>query len=50
MPLPKSSTPGRIKSNADVYDFELSSEDVAKLDALDQGKKGAISWNPVEAD
>jgi len=25
-------------------------EDVEKLDALDQGSEGAISWNPVNAD
>ncbi|KZS89253.1 Aldo/keto reductase [Sistotremastrum niveocremeum HHB9708] len=49
-PLPKSAHAERIKSNADVYDFELSSEDVAKLDALDKGDAGAISWNPVNAD
>ena len=50
VPLPKSATPSRIQSNAQLYDFELSPEDMARLDALDQGKKGAISWNPVDAD
>lgn len=49
-PLPKSSQPTRVVSNADLYDFEISAEDMAKIDALDQGKKGAISWNPVDAD
>ncbi|KAH9840558.1 NADP-dependent oxidoreductase domain-containing protein [Rhodofomes roseus] len=49
-PLPKSSQPARVVSNADLYDFEISAEDLAKIDALDQGKKGAISWNPVDAD
>ncbi|KAF2710430.1 Aldo/keto reductase [Pleomassaria siparia CBS 279.74] len=42
VPLPKSDTPSRITSNADVFAFELSDEDMGKLDALDQGKKGAI--------
>ncbi|CAO2649050.1 Nn.00g099990.m01.CDS01 [Neocucurbitaria sp. VM-36] len=42
VPLPKSDTPSRIVSNADVYGFELDEEDMAKLDGLDQGKSGAI--------
>ena len=49
VPLPKSDTPSRIKENADVYDFELSKEHMKKLDALDRGKNGACSWNPVDA-
>ncbi|MGB5942859.1 MAG: aldo/keto reductase [Leeuwenhoekiella sp.] len=34
--IPKSTSEGHIKSNADVFDFEISSEDIQKLDALDQ--------------
>ncbi|KAJ7188084.1 NADP-dependent oxidoreductase domain-containing protein [Mycena filopes] len=49
VPLPKSATPSRIQSNTKLYDFELSAEEMASLDALDRGKAGAISWNPVEA-
>lgn len=48
VPLPKSDTPARIKSNAEVFDFELSGEQMARLDALDQGAAGAVSWNPVD--
>jgi len=28
----------------------LGEEDMGKLDALDKGGDGAVSWNPVEAD
>jgi diketogulonate reductase-like aldo/keto reductase len=48
VPLPKSVTPSRIKSNAEIYDFSLGSEDIILLDNLDLGKAGAISWNPVD--
>ncbi|EJD43488.1 Aldo/keto reductase [Auricularia subglabra TFB-10046 SS5] len=47
--LPKSATESRIYSNADVYDFTLDEDDMAKLNALDQGDKGAVTWNPVNA-
>ncbi|KAF8074148.1 Aldo/keto reductase [Lyophyllum atratum] len=50
IPLPKSSDPARVKSNADIYDFELSNAAMAKLDALDRGTPGAVSWNPIDVD
>lgn len=42
VPLPKSDDPSRIRSNADVYSFEIADEDMAVLDALDEGRDGAI--------
>ncbi|KIJ57925.1 hypothetical protein HYDPIDRAFT_120173 [Hydnomerulius pinastri MD-312] len=48
VPLPKSSQPSRIISNGQVYDFNTEAADMAKLDALDQGSKGAVTWNPVD--
>jgi diketogulonate reductase-like aldo/keto reductase len=49
VPLPKSATPSRINSNAQLYDFELDAQEMSSLDALNRGKDGAISWNPVDA-
>ena len=46
--MPKSVTPSRIVSNAQLYHFELGSEDMKMLDGLDKGKAGGISWNPVD--
>ncbi len=37
--IPKSSKKERILGNADIFDFELSSEDVAYLDSLDRGQR-----------
>ena len=37
--IPKSSKKNRIIANADLFHFELSEDDVALLDGLDQGKR-----------
>ena len=50
VPLPKSSHPERILSNSQVYDFELTEEEMAALEPLDKGKNGSVTWNPVDAE
>ena len=34
--IPKSTNPQRIRENADIYDFEISAEDMCRLDAFDE--------------
>lgn len=40
--LTKSSTPSRIASNFDLFDFELSDEDMEKLNAVDRDEH--VAW------
>jgi diketogulonate reductase-like aldo/keto reductase len=38
--IPKSANPNRIKENYDIFDFELTPEEVASIDALNKDERG----------
>jgi methylglyoxal/glyoxal reductase len=37
--IPKSANQARIKANAAIFDFELSADEVSRIDALDRGQR-----------
>jgi diketogulonate reductase-like aldo/keto reductase len=45
VPLPKSVTPKRIKENIDIFDFELSVEDLQQIQRLEKGLR--TCWDPT---
>ena len=44
--FPKSVTPKRIRENIEIFDFELSPDDVDAISELDRGEKGRTGPNP----
>lgn len=46
--IPKSTTESHILNNCDVFDFELTNEDMEELDALENGFKASLSVNHMD--
>ena len=44
--FPKSVTPSRMKENFELFDFELGSDDVDEISALDRGEDGRTGPHP----
>ena len=44
--FPKSMHRERMQENLDIFDFELSAEEMASLDGLDRGERGRTGPNP----
>jgi 2,5-diketo-D-gluconate reductase A len=44
--FPKSTTPSRIEENFRLFDFELDSDDIDSISALDKGEDGRSGPNP----
>lgn len=45
IPLPRSSNENRIKENIDIYNFELTENDMLELDKLSDNER--VSWDPT---
>lgn len=46
IPIPKSSNEGRIKENLDIFDFEISVEDMKAINSLNEGDNVSVSGVP----
>jgi len=44
--FPKSVTPERVEENFDIFDFELSTDEMSQIDSLNKGEDGRTGPNP----
>jgi 2,5-diketo-D-gluconate reductase A len=48
--IPKSTNPGRIAQNLDVFDFTLDDDEMTRIDALDTGKRTGVDPDEPRGD
>ncbi|GAA1840882.1 aldo/keto reductase [Microlunatus capsulatus] len=48
--FPKSTTPSRIQENFEIFDFELTDDDMVSISALDRGDAGRTGGHPDTMD
>jgi diketogulonate reductase-like aldo/keto reductase len=45
IPLPRSRNPAHLRSNFDVFDFELSDQDMREINSISDGER--VTWDPA---
>ncbi|MEW2447974.1 aldo/keto reductase [Streptomyces parvulus] len=48
--IPKSTNPGRLAQNLDVFDFTLTDDEMSRIDALDTGKRTGVDPDEPRGD
>jgi diketogulonate reductase-like aldo/keto reductase len=44
--IPKTNNPNRARENADIFDFELSNEEMSAIDGLNQNRWYLVTFKP----